>query len=208
VIGLYAIALGAPDGLTGAQGEALRVIPRKELQVICGDAPPALSADALRAHEAAVRRIAEAAEACLPARFGAGADDETSLLRAVAAREDELAAALRLVRGREQMTLRLHGTLPSSASSGGPGTRYLQERRRAQTLPELEPLRAALAGVTCAERIEAHSEPGLVASVYHLIERGRSAQYLRAVEAARIEPLRVAASGPWPAWSFAPELLP
>ena len=59
-----------------------------------------------------------------------------------------------------------------------------------------------------AERIEPHEQPGLIASVYHLIDRGRSGEYLRAVEAARIEPLRLSATGPWPAWSFAPELMP
>jgi hypothetical protein len=208
VIGLYAIALGAKAGLPGARGEPLRVISRDQLQLVCGDAPPPLSAEALRAHEAAVRRVAETAEACLPARFGSGAADEESLLRAVASREDDFTEALRLVRGREQMTLRIHGVLRSAPSSGGPGTRYLEERRRAQTLPELGPLRAAVAAFARAERVEARSEAGLVASVYHLIDRGRSADYLRAVEAAPIDPLRAVASGPWPAWSFAPDLAP
>ena len=208
MIGVYAIALGAARGLSGARGEPLRVIARDDLELVCGDAPPDLSADALRAHEAAVRRIAETAQACLPARFGSTALDEASLVEAIAGRETELAEALRLVRGREQMTLRVYGTLPSLRAPGGPGTRYLHERRRAKALPELEPLRTALGDLIRAERVEAHAEPGLVASVYHLIDRGCSAQYLRAVETARIEPLRISATGPWPAWSFAPELLP
>ena len=208
MIGVYAIALGAREGLPGARGEALRVIPHHGLQILCGNAAPPLSAEALRAYEAAVRRIAEAAEACLPARFGSSAADEESLLRTIGSRADDLANALQLVRGREQMTLRIHGTRPPLTKSGGPGTRYLQERLRARTLPELEPLRAALSGVARAERIEAHFEPGLIASVYHLIDRGQSQEYLRAVESARFEPLRASASGPWPAWSFAPELAP
>jgi gas vesicle protein GvpL/GvpF len=208
VIGVYAIALGAARGLSGARGERLRVIARDDLELVCGDAPPELSADALRAHESAVRRIAEAAVACLPARFGSAAADEASLVQAIAAREAELAEALRLVRGREQMTLRVYGTLPSVRAPGGPGTRYLHERRRAKALPELEPVRTALGDLVRAERIEAHAEPGLVASVYHLIDRGRAAEYLRAVGTARVEPLRVSGTGPWPAWMFAPELLP
>jgi len=181
VIGLYAIALGAPRDLIGARGEPLRVFRRGELELIHGEAPPPLSADALRAHEAAVRRIAEGALACLPAR---------------------------LVRGREQMTLRVHGALASKPSAGGPGTRYLEQRRRAVTLPELDPLRSAVAVLVRAERVEGHSEPGLVASVYHLIDRGGAAAYQRAVESIRLDGLRVVASGPWPAWSFAPELGP
>ncbi|HYY51327.1 MAG TPA: GvpL/GvpF family gas vesicle protein [Myxococcales bacterium] len=208
MIGVYAIALGAAEGLSGARGEPLRLIARDDFEVVCGDTPPELSAEALRAHEAAVRRIADAAQACLPARFGSAAADEASLVQAIAARKGELAEALRLVRGREQMTLRVYGTLPSFRAPGGPGTRYLHERRRAKALPELEPLRVALGDLVHAERVEAHAEPGLVASVYHLIDRVRSADYLRAVAAARIEPLRLSASGPWPAWSFAPELWP
>ncbi|HMC36225.1 MAG TPA: GvpL/GvpF family gas vesicle protein, partial [Myxococcales bacterium] len=110
MIGVYAIALGAARGLSGARGEPLRVVARDDLELVCGDAPPELSADALRAHEAAVRRIAESAQACLPARFGSAARDEASLVQAIAGRETELAEALRLVRGREQMTLRVYGT--------------------------------------------------------------------------------------------------
>jgi Gas vesicle synthesis protein GvpL/GvpF len=208
VIGVYAIALGAARGLSGARGEPLRVIGRNGLDVVCGDAPPQLSPEALRAHEATVRRIADSAVACLPARFGSASADEAALLETIAARQGDIDEALELVRGREQMTLRVYGTLPSVPASGGPGTRYLEERRRANALPELAPLRAALSDLVRAERLEPHAEPGLLASVYHLIDRGRSPEYLRAVEAVRIEPLRLSVSGPWPAWSFTPELLP
>jgi len=124
------------------------------------------------------------------------------------AREAELTEALALVRGREQMTLRVHGTPGASPSSGGPGTRYLEERRRAQSLPELEPLRAALSGLVRAERVERHTEPGLLASVYHLIDRGSAQAYRQAVESTPLLGLRVTLSGPWPAWSFVPELSP
>jgi hypothetical protein len=67
-------------------------------------------------------------------------------------------------------------------------------------------LRRALASLVRAERIERHSEPGLLASVYHLIDRGAAPAYARAIEETRLEGLRVAVSGPWPAWSFAPEV--
>ena len=208
MIGLYAIARGAPREATGARGERVRVLTRGNLEAVCGDPPPQLSADALRAHEAAVRRIADAAQACLPARFGSCAADEASLSAALAAREAELTEALALVRGREQMTLRVHGTIAGSPSAAGPGTRYLEARRRSRTLPELEPLRSALSGLIRAERVERHTEPGLLASVYHLIDRGGAQAYRQAVESTPLEGLRVTLSGPWPAWSFAPELAP
>jgi hypothetical protein len=205
VIGLYAIALGAPPELTGARGEPLRVLRCGELELVHGEVPPPLSAEALRAHEAAVRRIAESAVACLPARFGCCAEDEAALSQLIESRQMELAEALRLVRGREQMTLRVHGARAAPPAAGGPGTRYLEQRRRAMTLPELDPLRAALATLVRAERIEGHAD---VASVYHLIDRGGAAAYQRAVESIRLDGLRVAISGPWPAWSFAPEIEP
>jgi len=198
MIGLYAIVADAPRQAAGSRGEPLQTIQLEGFSALAGEAPPPLSVESLRAHEAAVRRIAEAVEACLPARFGAAASDE------------ETRQALALVRGREQMTRRIHGpgaaTAALSAKEGGAGTRYLEERRRARQLPEIDPLRRALAGLVRAERIERHSEPGLLASVYHLIDRGAAPAYARAIGEIPLEELRVAVSGPWPAWSFAPEV--
>ena len=77
----------------------------------------------------------------------------------------------------------------------------------ARALPELDPLRSALEGLVRAERLERHTEPGLLASVYHLIDRGAAARYRALVERVSLEGLRVALSGPWPAWSFAPEVV-
>jgi hypothetical protein len=210
VIGLYAIVLRPPPDMAGARGEPLRALDLDGFAALTGDPPPPLSIEALRAHEAAVRRIADAVEACLPARFGAAASDEGALRQAFAGREAELRDALSLVKGREQMTLRVHGPgAPAPAfAPAGPGTRYLEERRRARRVPELDPLRTALAQVVRAERVERHSEPGLLASVYHLIDRGAAPAYARAVETADIEGLRLTVSGPWPPWSFAPEVAP
>lgn len=210
MIGLYAIAEHAPASCRGARGEALRIVRCGALELVIGDAPPPLSPEALRAHEAAVRAIADASPACLPARFGSAAADEEEMLRFARAREPELAEALSRVRGREQMTLRVHGTaaVPQPPPAGA-GTRYLEERRRARAVPELDPLRAALADLVRAERVERHDGgAGLIASAYHLIDRGAAAQYRAAVERTAFAELRVSVSGPWPAWAFAPGLEP
>jgi len=65
-----------------------------------------------------------------------------------------------------------------------------------------------LSAVVRAERVEPHEEAGLIASVYHLIDRGASADYRRKVESASLDGVRLSLSGPWPPWSFAPELSP
>jgi hypothetical protein len=218
VIGLYAIVLRAPAGVVGARGEPLREVACGEFSALAGEPAAPLSVDALRAHEAAVRRIADATEACLPARFGATSENDESLQRELTPRAPELIEALQLVRGREQMTLRVHTSTawghegaPGAAAImsptlAGSGTRYLEERRRARKLPELDPLRAALSTLVRAERVERHSEPGLLASVYHLIDKGAAQEYARLAETVKFEGLRVLLSGPWPAWSFAPEV--
>ena len=208
MIGLYAIAQGAPPDLAGALGERLRVIARSGMELVCGEPPPQLSPEALRAYEAAVRRIADGSEACLPARFGASASSEEELEELVEKRAPDLLDALRLVRGREQMTLRVLGAQQPAASSAGPGTRYLLERRRASRVPELDPLRSALSDLIRAEQVEPHAQPGLLASVYHLIDRGNAEGYRRRIESSALLGVRVTVSGPWPAWSFAPELSP
>ena len=108
-----------------------------------------------------------------------------------------------MVRGREQMTLRVYAEARAPERSSG--TAYLESLRRARAVPEIDPLRSALAALIRAERTEPHGE-SLVASVYHLIDRGRSAEYLRTLADVPLE-VRVSASGPWPAWSFAPEAM-
>jgi hypothetical protein len=203
VIGLYAIALGP------ASADGLRALPCGEMTLLVGDAPPPLSAEALRAHDARLRQIAERNDPCLPARFGAAAADDESLLREMTQRMPELLDALELVRGREQMTLRVHGrATPLLPPKGGPGTRWLEERRRTLRLPELDPLRVALLGIERAERVERHDAPDLIASVYHLIDRGAAAEYRAAVDRTPIEGLQISVTGPWPAWSFAPDMVP
>jgi len=64
----------------------------------------------------------------------------------------------------------------------------------------------ALREIVRAERVESHRTEGLRASVYHLVDRGAAPLYLRALHSVALA-VKVAPSGPWPAWSFAPEAL-
>jgi len=221
---VYALLAERPHGDAGPglDAEPLRFVRIDGVLAAVGDmaAAPPVTPTTLRAHDAVVRRLAAAVDAILPVRFGTLVDgDERALADAVAGRAPRLREALALVAGREQMTLRVFGNaapvgdVGPIASELGPGARYLESRRR-QTqrdadVPELAPMRSRLAALVRAERAQRHDAPPLVASVYHLIDRGGGAAYLDAVaaSAAALAPTRAVATGPWPPYAFAPESL-
>lgn|GEM_PF-669615 len=219
---LYAIVGREPMGDLGAglAGEPLRRIGGGPVCAIAGcpaDRPKPV-ATALAAHDAVVRRLGEQTPALLPARFGQILPDEQSLTEWLAAHAAELAEALVLVTGSVQMTLRVYGEgaagLPESPLEpvGGPGTRYMEQRRREaekeRSLPEIAPLREALRPLLKAERIERPVSPAagrLRATAYDLISRETSDEYSRIVAATHLDDgWRVSASGPWPPYAFAP----
>ena len=219
---LYALLDPAPRGPLGAGAwdEALRLAACGPFTALVGvlDSAPEVDEPSLRGHDAVVRRIASACDAMLPARYGNLAPDEATLAARLAPRVPELAEALELVRGREQMTVRVFAPEPEAGAGDrnqmpepdagvGPGTAWLRARARAAALPELAPLREAVASFVLRERAQRHSTPPLYASVYHLVRRGDAEAYLRALQSAsaRLAPMRAVASGPWPAYAFAPE---
>jgi hypothetical protein len=222
---LYALLGGPPPGPLGAglAGEPLRLVRCGDLLAIAGDVPKAPSIDAasLRAHDATVRRLAEMVEAVLPIRFCTLVDDESALAGLLEPQRAGLGEALALVAGREQMTLRLYGERlldeaagPDTDTASGPGARYLaarlRERQRVHGSRELATLRRGLGTLIVDERVERHDMPPLLASLYHLIERGASARYLSALQtvAAELGAVRARATGPWPPYAFAPGAVP
>jgi hypothetical protein len=224
---LYGIVGAEPVGDLGEglAGEPLRLIGNGPVRAIagCPAESPKPVPSALAAHDAVVRRLAEQISALLPARFGQTLPDEQALTEWLAAHSPELAEALVQVAGCVQMTLRVYGEretsfveAPSEPPSGGPGTRYLEQRRREteweHSLPEIAPLREALRPLLKAERIERPVSPiasgRLRATAYDLIARGTSDDYARIVAATSLDCQRdgwhVSASGPWPPYAFAP----
>jgi hypothetical protein len=218
---VYAI-LGGPLGAVPPRGvldEPLRVVECGDVLVAVGEtaAAPPLGADALRGHDTVVRRLAGEVDAILQARFGSVVADEDALRVALEPRLAALGAALRLVRGCEQMTLRVFGPPLGSPSPSegeqptGPGARYLAAvRQRIGPGDRVAALRERLGGLVAAERFEPHATPPLVASVYHLVPRHSCRTYLAALDAAAatLRPSRVSASGPWPPYAFVPEVGP
>jgi Gas vesicle synthesis protein GvpL/GvpF len=221
---LYAIVRHTPVAPLGPglAGEPLSLVAVAGVVAVVGEMAdaPAATPDTLRGHDEVVRRLAGISDAILPARFGT-VQDASALAEWLADAADGLGEALDLVTGREQMTLHVFHDEASIAvdvearesadeTGLGPGARYLAERRRhwlrKERVPELEPLRPRLDALVTAERVERRTTPPLRASVYHLIERGRSAEYRDAVEANLdlVAGVRLRVSGPWAPYAFAP----
>jgi len=209
-----------------AGGVRLRAVNAAATSAMVADhAGPLLpTVKALRAHDAVVRRTARIAPAVLPVRFGTLVASDRSLVALLDEWSDELLTALTLVDRRCQMTLRLFapaGAVSPSEESGAPdiaavegtlpGTSYLEGRARAharaQSAPELEPLREALASIVAAERITRHDQGPLLLTAYHLIPRGAAPAYRKLLQRHAV-PLhaRATVSGPWPPYAFVPEL--
>jgi hypothetical protein len=227
ILYLYALVGDPPPEALGRglRREPLEALPGPGYHLIAGrmDAAPEATTVALRRHDAAVRRIASTVDAILPVRFGAVVPDEETAARWLRPRATELAGRLVQVRGREQMTLRLYAARgvarpPTPARRGpagarGPGTRYLVARKRVhddREVPELDPIRRTLDGLIADERVQRHATPPLVASVYHLVARDRTALYRTRVPraAARLAPMRLTITGPWPPYAFAADAWP
>jgi hypothetical protein len=223
--GLYLYGIVNSEGIEplgrGLAGEPLHLIGSGPMRAIAGamDAPPRPEPESLAAHDAAVRRLGDLTAALLPARFGQVLPDEQAVTKWLAAHGPELAEALAQVAGCVQMTLRIFGEPgepdplppPEPPAAGGPGTRYLEQRRREaereRSLPEIALLREALRPLLKGERIDRPAAPGrLRATAYDLILRDTAGDYTRIVaETAPLLPgWRVAASGPWPPYAFAP----
>jgi gas vesicle protein GvpL/GvpF len=165
---------------------------------------PSVSEAELRSQHDVVMAIFNQTEDVLPVRFGAWIDRQE--LAAVMLRQrSAIVDALRLVRGRVQMTIRFlaprqEPSAPQPSSDRpGRGTEYLQARRDAeQWLPaEGAALRSALRDLVVAERVI----PG--SSLYHLISRDAVTAYTAVTQP--FESATVIVSGPWPPFAFAPE---
>lgn len=220
VLYLYALVDGDPSGPLGEglAGEPLRLVRCGAFSAAVGELGerPRPDRGTLEGQDAVVRRLAEIFPALLPARFGESFADKAALIDRIASRASGIAESLVLVRGCVQMTVRVFGDAEPTVQSpeepdGGPGTRYLETRRReherSRSLPEIDPLREALRPLLRAERIERRENGRLLGTAYHLVPRERTGAYLVALEEARkrIAGRHITASGPWPPYAFGPE---
>jgi hypothetical protein len=171
-----------------------------------------LSEKTLRDQFRVVERLHERVDAILPVRFGAFVDEE-ELRRIVTLRRRALAVALRKVRKKSQMTVRLLGRpaarLPAAAAATG--TQYLlarAESARPAVSPLAETIRRAVARLAAAEAID----PGrgsIELTLHHLVANGRVARYRDSIERTVADlnsRSAIVVSGPMPPFAFAPDL--
>jgi hypothetical protein len=177
------------------------------------DVPP-VELGTLKTHHAVVARLWKHVPAILPVRFGTLLD-ATDIAGALEGKDEELAEAFDLVRGRAQFSWRGRHTkrktgsrMTVEQSATMSGTEYLRRAAGASAPPpRFSPIRRGLAGFIAAERYQP-SRPALPETLYHLVDRKRIKAYLAA--ASRLPPSSSfvpTLSGPFPPYAFAPELL-
>ncbi len=218
---LYAVVGGTtrPELTEGGFGEPLSLLPAGSVSAVVGAmrVAPEVSKASLSAHDRVVRALSSSGP-LLPARFGQ-VDDADALRAALVARERAFAAALALVEGCVQMTVRLKLTPPADEASvsGDATTRdpvrkrsgraYLEAQRARRSPPQLERLLRALSPWTRAERSQLSGEPRELASLYHLVPLADVEAWRRALTESRAESgARLQVTGPWPPYAFVPEL--
>jgi Gas vesicle synthesis protein GvpL/GvpF len=212
---VYALVDTAPevDDLRGIEREPLEIVPLADGAAIVGRVGhvPPLSRERLDAQDHLIRALHDRVAALLPTRFGTVVADTGTLCAHSMLQPPVLSPLLARVHGREQMAVRIVSNRPSDepldppSSLGLSGRQYLERRMMAATVPrETHELTAAVAALVRAEHSERGRVPGMVATVYHLIDRGRSEDYRAAMGAgARLKPeLSVIISGPAPAYAF------
>lgn len=172
-------------------------------------AQPDLSNDAVLRHAQVVEVLSETGVAVLPARLGVAFADEASLQDAVAARQEELSAALDRVRGCAEIGLRVLSPeareQPETSLGGG---EYMRARLRQATQREqlAETLHDALR--LHARDSTERAGPGgplLLDAAYLVPHDGVDAfaREVRKLERSHPE-LSLVCTGPWPPYSFAP----
>lgn len=200
-------------------GRRIEVRPVSGLFVVIQERrhPIPVRESTLRTQHRIVVRLAREADALLPVRFGAflPIDELGEVLRE---RRDALRDGLRLVRRREQMTVRVFGDAASRVADTSPtaatGAAYLAAARRRATGPQppiAMRIREAVAPMIAAERVTA-GRGQVLTVIDHLVASGAVGRYRDIVAGAIADADRrapaVVVSGPWPPFAFVPDLWP
>ena len=189
------------------------------------DVPP-IEFGSLRKHQDVVARLAGVVPAILPVRFGTLLEAE-HLEEALQERDEEIAEAFDLVRGRAQFTWRAAGRgsgiggrgsgIGGRGSGGGgrgpavpkSGAAYLRAAARAANPPPpaaFRALRTKLSPMIAGQRYQP-ATAAIPEALYHLVAKKHLARYAAAAAALAKTRSALTVSGPFPPFAFAPELL-
>lgn len=214
---VYALVGGAAararrPAARGVTGEPLQTVGGGAVAAVVGPhaRAPKPAPDLLRRYDGTITALMSQFPALLPVRFGTcmSLDELEFVLRS---RRGPLQQALRHVRNRVQMTVRIIGAGEASGGSGargvgeaGSGRSYLharaEEARRERAVAGFDPVRAAVRRWVRDERVERRAG---VASVYHLVPRTAADRYRTALErAASAAGLQAVVTGPWAPYAF------
>ena len=212
--------LDAPDvQVRGIEGAAVRLLKIDEFGVVVSDGESfPLTKESAIVHDTVVRSILDQTT-LLPFRFGSVVSEQ-HLRHYVATYKPALKKSFAHVRGCVQMDLRIiwQGAKTDTVQTPekqGPGTAFLEKKRReligdeqqvAQKTELSNLLRKELGDVIRDQEIELRpSETAVLATVFHLVESGKTPRYQKIVQEIRnIRPdLKIRVSGPWPPYSFA-----
>jgi hypothetical protein len=212
----------AGKGLTGPLSirklaGAFAVVERR------ADVPP-VEFGSLKKHQEVVTRLASQVPAILPVRYGTLLEDD-HLDEATRERDDEIAEAFDVVRDRVQFTWRVKGR--SGIGNRGSGTADRgSERKTQRDLPRtgaeylrraaraanpsppaaFRELRSKLAPLMTKQRYQA-ATPAIPEAVYHLVDTTNVDRYVTAAAPVRKTSPLLTATGPFPPFAFAPEIL-
>ncbi len=206
--------------VTGVSGAAVRILRVDDLSVLVSDCEGVLaSRENALAHAAVVRSVLDQTTP-MPFRFGT-ISTEQQLRSYLTTNKLALANKLAHLRGCVQIDLKLIwqrqglNLVTSDQPAAGPGTAFLRKKRRellgdepasAQRDEVSRLLRDGLGAEIRDECMELHpSETGLLARVFHLVEKPKIRQYREKIGilVSKRPELQVSVSGPWPPYSFA-----
>lgn len=214
---VYAIAgvRARPLRTRGLLKERLTIVKAGRVGAIVGHVRrvPGPRPASIAAYHDVVQRLWSELPSMLPLRYGTVSEEDV-LFDLLRSRASVFADALREVRGRAQMTVRLVDQARQSdppvqrAAGSRPGTTFLHARaaqaRRERHVAPFDPLRPSVARWIRSERIERR---GGIATLYHLVPRASAGRYRRALAAAsRSSGTPVVVSGPFAPYAFAADL--
>jgi hypothetical protein len=205
----------------GVSGARVRLIPIDDITAVVslcrGKLVPVTRKNAI-AHSVVVRSVFNQTTP-LPFRFGTLITEE-ELRSYVKTHRQALKARLTHVRGCAEMSVRVSGPRPNAPPAlvpapGGPGTRFLLEKRKEFRGEEWRTAQKAELSGWLAEKVgklirdeqinSVPTERAVLARVDHLVERGNVPEYRTRMATAIAErpETRFMVSGPWPPYSFA-----